>query len=73
MNTYDIPLTYDEAVTSYNWKSVMEEEYQSFIENNTWSLEELPLEKKAIKSNGFLRLRVFKVQSKICSESLFTN
>lgn len=49
----DVPLSYEEAVTSQNWndwKLAMEEEYEALLENNTWHLEVLPEGKKPIKN-----------------------
>lgn len=50
--THGIPTTYEEAVTNHQWReweAAMKEEYQSLMENNTWTMGELPEGKKPIK------------------------
>lgn len=50
--THGIPTTYEEAKTNYQWKeweAAMKEEYQSLLENSTWTIEQLPEGKKPIK------------------------
>ena len=42
------PLSYEEAVKSYNWKEVMDAKIQSIQRNETWSLTELPAGAKKI-------------------------
>ncbi|KAH9666232.1 hypothetical protein KPL70_020569 [Citrus sinensis] len=47
----DVPSTYREAVSnleSIQWKKAMNEEMQSLYKNETWELDALPKEKKAI-------------------------
>lgn len=56
------PATYEEAVTrndNQGWNLAMKQEYDSLIQNGTWSLEELPSGRKAIKSKW-----VFKTKTK---------
>ncbi|WP_219822517.1 hypothetical protein, partial [Enterobacter cloacae complex sp. 2DZ2F2B] len=42
------PLSFDEAQNSKNWMASMQSEYDALIENDTWTLCDLPLGKKAI-------------------------
>lgn len=54
------PATLEEALSrpdANEWKLAMEEEYQSLIENGTWSLSELPPNRKAIKSKWVFRTK----------------
>lgn len=44
------PTTYAEAAKHPNWTRATEDEYNSLIENGTWSLTTLPPERKAIGS-----------------------
>ena len=41
-------MTYEEAKNSAAWRKAMEEEYNSIMKNQTWSLVDLPKCKKAI-------------------------
>lgn len=53
LNTYDIPTTYEEAVTNHKWnewESAMKDEFDSLMKNDTWILEEIPEGKKPIKN-----------------------
>lgn len=48
-----LPQTYQDAITSMqstHWMEAMKEEYESLMENQTWTLETLPKDKKAVKS-----------------------
>jgi hypothetical protein len=46
--TFANPLSYEEAVKSYNWKEAMDAKIQSIQRNETWSLTELPAGAKKI-------------------------
>ena len=41
-------VTYEEAKNSVAWRKAMEEEYNSIMKNQTWSLVDLPKGKKTI-------------------------
>lgn len=54
------PLTAEEALNghdSQSWKKVMQEEYQSLIENNTWELTDLPPNRKPINSKWVFKTK----------------
>lgn len=54
------PITYNAAINSDNakeWKVAMQEEYDSLVKNNTWTLEKLPEGRSVIQKNGFIKLR----------------
>ena len=68
--TFANPLSYEEAVKSYNWKEAMDAKIQSIQRNETWSLTELPTGAKKIgvkwiyktKLNEFGEVDKFKAQ-----------
>ena len=48
-----IPNSFEDIANNYHhdkWKAALEKEYSSLIENNTWTLMELPSNQKVIKS-----------------------
>lgn len=54
------PVTLEEALShpdSDKWKLAMEEEYQSLMENHTWSLQDLPPNRRAIKCKWVFRTK----------------
>ena len=51
------PTTYAEAAKDLNWAKATEEEFNSLIENNTWSLTTLPPGRKAIGSKWVYKLK----------------
>lgn len=58
--TVSEPVTFNEAMQhddSSKWKLAMQEEMDSLMENNTWSLERLPANRKAIKSKWVFKLK----------------
>ena len=48
LNDIPTPCTYKEASTNSNWKMAMNEEYNALQINQTWTLVELPKDRKAI-------------------------
>lgn len=53
LSQHDDPTTYKKALDSPNkdqWIEAMNDEYKSLIENGTWTLCELPKDRKAIKN-----------------------
>lgn len=51
-NDSDVPETVEEALKSIErnqWKAAMQEEYNSFLSNNCWSLVDLPEGKRSVK------------------------
>ena len=42
------PMSFNEANEHDEWRNVVEEEYESIMENNTWELTELPKHKNPI-------------------------
>lgn len=56
-----IPQSHQEALSSphaENWKSAMESEFNSLVDNNTWELKELPFGRKAIKCKWVYALKL---------------
>ncbi|MCO5587237.1 hypothetical protein L7F22_041184 [Adiantum nelumboides] len=58
-NLHDVeePLSFDEAQNSKNWMAAMQSEYDALIENDTWTLCDLPLGKKAIGTKWVYKLK----------------
>lgn len=57
---FEEPRNYQEAMNSdvnMQWKTAMNEEYDSLINNGTWSLEELPVGKKAISNKWVYKIK----------------
>ncbi|MCO5604131.1 hypothetical protein L7F22_058291 [Adiantum nelumboides] len=56
---YDVeePLPFDEAQNSKNWMAAMQSEYDALIQNDTWTLCDLPLGKKAICTKWVYKLK----------------
>jgi hypothetical protein len=48
MVKYYDPHTYNEALGNPLWESSMQEEHDSLLENQTWDLVPLPLERKLV-------------------------
>lgn len=46
--THTEPRTVKQALSSPDWLAAMKDEYDALMRNNTWSLVELPLHRKAI-------------------------
>lgn len=58
--SFEEPLTFNEAVNhhdSENWKSAMQEEISSLVENDTYELVDLPAKRKPIKSKWVFKLK----------------
>ncbi|MCO5581322.1 hypothetical protein L7F22_035202 [Adiantum nelumboides] len=51
------PLTFDEAQNAKNWMAAMQSKYDALIENNTWTLCDLPPSKKAIGTMWVYKLK----------------
>ncbi|MCO5581516.1 hypothetical protein L7F22_035401 [Adiantum nelumboides] len=51
------PLSFDEAQNSKNWMAAMQSEFDALIENDTWTLCDLPLGKKAIGTKWVYKLK----------------
>jgi hypothetical protein len=59
----DDPQTYEQAITSKDsneWKQAMQEEMSALKENNTWSLEKLPKDRKAIGAKWTFKKKINK-------------
>ena len=56
-NTDNTPTTYEEASKSEKWTQAMKEEYKSLMDNHTWTLTELPRNRKAIGSKWTYKLK----------------
>ena len=57
------PETYDEAVTGNSsecWKSAMDAEYQSLLDNDTWTLQPLPKGRKSIGGKWVFKTKIDK-------------
>ncbi|GJU50764.1 hypothetical protein Tco_1220319 [Tanacetum coccineum] len=52
------PTCYNEAVKDINWVQAMNNEIEALYLNNTWILTELPINRKAIGLNGFIKLNI---------------
>jgi len=55
-----IPTTVDEAKSGRNkdqWESAMKNEYDSLIQNDTWTLVDLPEDRRSIKSKWIFKLK----------------
>ena len=56
----DDPLTLKEAMSSPHWdqwRKAMETEYQSLVENETWTLERAPTDRKVITSRWVFKIK----------------
>ena len=51
------PDSFEEANKSKEWRTTMEEEYNSILKNNTWSLVNLPHGKKAIGTKWAYKIK----------------
>lgn len=54
------PLTYKQAIScadAKEWCDAMDEEYRSLIENNTWTLEDLPSGRRAVSCKWVFKLK----------------
>ena len=51
------PKTYEEASQNAAWRKAMEEEYNSIIKNQTWTLVDLPKGKKAIDTKWLYKIK----------------
>ncbi|MCO5593221.1 hypothetical protein L7F22_047228 [Adiantum nelumboides] len=51
------PLSFDEAHNSKNWMAVMQSEYDALIKNDSWTLCDWPLGKKAIGTKWVYKLK----------------
>ncbi|MCO5596315.1 hypothetical protein L7F22_050376 [Adiantum nelumboides] len=51
------PLSFDEAQNSKNWMAAMQSEFDALIENDTWTLCDLPPGKKAIGTKWVYKLK----------------
>jgi hypothetical protein len=49
---------------SAQWKRAMQKEYNSLIENNTWSMEKLPPGRKLIQNKWVFKLK-FKLNGEV--------
>ncbi|MCO5581661.1 hypothetical protein L7F22_035550 [Adiantum nelumboides] len=58
-NLLDIeePLSFDEAQNSKNWMAPMQSKYDALIENDTWTLCDLPFGKKAVGTKWVYKLK----------------
>ena len=56
MHAYD-PKTYAEAYGNPKWEEVLDEEYNSLIENQTWDLVSLPSNRKLVRCKWLTRPR----------------
>ncbi|MCO5576594.1 hypothetical protein L7F22_030407 [Adiantum nelumboides] len=51
------PLSFDEAQNSKSWTAAMQSEYDALIDNDTWTLCDLPCGKKAIGTKWIYKLK----------------
>ncbi|MCO5551519.1 hypothetical protein L7F22_005023 [Adiantum nelumboides] len=51
------PLYFDDAQNSKNWMATMQSKYDALIENDTWTLCDLPPDKKAIGTKWVYKLK----------------
>ena len=51
------PLSVQEALQHENWRSAMQDEFLALQRNNTWSLVDLPPDRKAIGSKWVFKLK----------------
>lgn len=54
------PLTYKQAIScadAKEWCDAVDEEYRSLIENNTWTLEDLPPDRRAVSCKWVFKLK----------------
>ena len=52
------PSSYKEANECSEWKTTMEQEYESIIRNNTWELLELPRGKQTISCKWLYKSKI---------------
>lgn len=55
--THTEPRTVKQALSSPDWLAAMKDEYDALMRNNTWSLVELPLHRKAIGCKWVYRIK----------------
>jgi len=51
------PVLFEEAQYSKNWMAIMRVEYDAIVKNGTWSLCDLPLDKKIIGTKWVYKLK----------------
>jgi hypothetical protein len=49
-------LTFYESISHQKWHHMMQDEYNSILQNNTWSFVPLPSSKRAITCRWFLKI-----------------
>ncbi|GJT85167.1 ribonuclease H-like domain-containing protein [Tanacetum coccineum] len=57
LNKTDEPTCYNEAVKDINWVQAMNNEMEALYLNNTWTLTELPINRKAIGSKWVYKIK----------------
>ncbi|KAI3785071.1 hypothetical protein L1987_44183 [Smallanthus sonchifolius] len=76
INSHGEPKCFNQAVQDDKWKEAMKKEVQALEQNGTWTLEHLPVGKRAIDSKWVYKIKYRRsraIQSTSCSKRFHSN